>query len=190
MRSKKGGAVRMPSEYFGHDSGRYTDNLQAGLDKSVYGETNPVSFGTLNPDNTTGPNLGVHPNASNTQTGGAIRLPSEYYGQDSGRYLENVPAVDKNAYGETNAVSFGTINPDNTTGPNLGVHPNNSGLQTGGRKRRKNRKRSVRKGKVKRKRNTVRRNRKSSNKRGKNSSNRCNGCNKTKRNRRRRRKRN
>ena len=187
MRSKKGGAVRMPSEYFGQDSGRYTDNLQAGLDKNAYGETNPVSFGTLNPDNTTGPNLGVHPNSSNAQTGGAIRLPSEYYGQDSGRYLDNVPAVDKNAYGDTNAVSFGTINPDNTTGPNLGVHPNGSGLQTGGRKRRKNRKRSVGKGRVKRKRHSVKRVRKSSNKSGKKSSN---SSKRTKRNRRGLRKRN
>lgn len=59
-RKLKGGAIRMPSEYFGIDSGRYMADANVGRSPSSYGYVN--------------------------QAGGAIRMPSEYYGVDSGRY--------------------------------------------------------------------------------------------------------
>lgn len=60
-RKIKGGAIRMPSEYFGIDSGRYTADPNVGRSPSCYGYVN--------------------------QAGGAIRMPSEYFGVDSGRYI-------------------------------------------------------------------------------------------------------
>ena len=61
------------------------------------------------------------------QKGGKIVLPSEYFGQNSGRYYstgstELVPGA--HACGNTNAVSFPYTD--------LGPMPNHSGVQTGG----------------------------------------------------------
>ena len=68
---QRGGAIRMPSEYFGVDSGRYTDNANAGLCPNAYGDTHAQSFGMPLNDQSVGPNMHVHPNATGMQTGGA-----------------------------------------------------------------------------------------------------------------------
>ena len=66
--------------------------------------------------------------------GNATTHSSEYYGNDSGSYSINPPAVGGSAYGPINPVSFGHINPETqTTGPNTHVYPNGGALiQTGG----------------------------------------------------------
>ena len=66
--------------------------------------------------------------------GNATTHSSEYYGNDSGSYSTNPPAVGGSAYGQISPVSFGHINPETqTTGPNLHVYPNGGSLiQTGG----------------------------------------------------------
>ncbi len=68
---QRGGAIRMPSEYFGVDSGRYTDNANAGLCPNAYGDTHAQSFGMPLNEQSVGPNMHVHPNATGMQTGGA-----------------------------------------------------------------------------------------------------------------------
>jgi len=60
----------MPIEYYGGNSGRFSDNAFSNPGKSAYGEYMPQSFGTPNADNTTGPNLAVYPNNTNALTGG------------------------------------------------------------------------------------------------------------------------
>lgn len=70
---QRGGAIRMPSEYFGVDSGRYTDNANAGLCPNAYGDTHAQSFGMPLNEQSVGPNMHVHPNATGMQTGGAKR---------------------------------------------------------------------------------------------------------------------
>lgn len=76
------------------------------------------------------------------QSAGAIRLPSEYYGGNSGRYTANAKAgLCGNAYGNTIARSHGTIFADGSqTGPNMHAHPDAIGVQTGGRRRRRSNK--------------------------------------------------
>ena len=109
-RKLKGGAVRMPSEYYGVDSGRY--QADANLGRS------PQSYGYMNGGNRKSKrsrrsrNIRGGSPASNRvmsflpkQNGGAIRMPSEYYGVDSGRYQADA---------------------------NLGRTPNSYGYMTGG----------------------------------------------------------
>lgn len=67
---KGGNATSMPIEYYGGNSGRFSDNAFPNPGKSAYGEYMPQSFGTPNADNTTGPNLAVYPNNTNALTGG------------------------------------------------------------------------------------------------------------------------
>lgn len=126
--NKKGGAVRLPSEYFGGNSGRYSPNPSASYD-TAYGPSVGVSMGTVR-GNKVGPNLGPGPN-SNAMTGGAIRLPSEYFGGNSGRYSPNPVASYDTAYGPSVGVSMGTVR-GNVVGPNLGPGPNSSSSMTGG----------------------------------------------------------
>jgi hypothetical protein len=71
--NKSGGAVLMPSEYFGGNSERYfasgDDALKDG--SSAYGPFYSVSQGVASPDGQMfGPNVGPYPNSSCTQTGG------------------------------------------------------------------------------------------------------------------------
>jgi hypothetical protein len=68
--------------------------------------------------------------------GGAIIMPSEYYGNDSGSYSPVVNASYNTAYGSSVGVSQGMAN-GNLYGPNLAYGPTTSTLQTGGRKRSK-----------------------------------------------------
>ena len=174
--SMYGGAIRLPSEYFGGDSGRYVADANVGRCPNAYGYTHAQSFGGNLPGNQVGPNMFAHPGGTGQQTGGcssssgsgsgtrktrrknskrknrrrskrggAIRLPSEYFGGDSGRYVAdaNVGRC-PNAYGYTHAQSFGGNLPGNQVGPNMFAHPGGTGQQTGGRKKLRRRRRSTR----------------------------------------------
>ena len=109
------------------------------------------------------------------QSAGAIRLPSEFYGGNSGRYTANAKAgLCGNAYGNTIARSHGTIFADGSqTGPNMHAHPDAIGVQTGGRRRRRrssNNKRSSNKDRSNKNRNKVNKNRSNKNRSNKNRS--------------------
>ena len=70
--------------------------------------------------------------------GNATSFPSEYYGNESGRYHDVVPAQESSGpYGEYVGQSYGEPFGDNMTGPNLFYHPNTSNTMTGGRRRRR-----------------------------------------------------
>lgn len=68
----RGGAVRMPSEYFGVESGRYHQSgspaLESGM--SAYGKNVATSHGTIHNSKFAGPNLAPSHGATSTQTGG------------------------------------------------------------------------------------------------------------------------
>lgn len=70
--------------------------------------------------------------------GGAIRLPSEYFGKNSGRYFDNVSSSYSTAYGPSKGVSHGVIG-NGVAGPNLAPGPNHSGAMVGGRRRKRRR---------------------------------------------------
>ena len=73
---KRGGAVRMPHEYFGTDSGRYfaTGDPKLTDGSSAYGPFMAVSQGVPIMDGQmVGPNMGPYPASSCTQTGGRRR---------------------------------------------------------------------------------------------------------------------
>lgn len=55
----------------------------------------------------------------NVKKGGAVRMPSEYFGKDSRRYSVNHPASYMTKHGMSRGVSHGTLNADGTAGPNL-----------------------------------------------------------------------
>jgi hypothetical protein len=65
----KGGRVHLPAEYFGKATPMYGKSPAAGFEKFAYGVPVPVSYGVIH-NGSTGPNLGVFPNASGVQTGG------------------------------------------------------------------------------------------------------------------------
>jgi len=67
--NKRGGAVRMPLEYFGSSSGRYSAEVEAP-GTSAYGPFMSVSQGVPSLDGMVGPNVGPYQGASCTQTGG------------------------------------------------------------------------------------------------------------------------
>jgi hypothetical protein len=72
----RGGAVRMPLEYFGGNSDKYFASGDAALKdgSSAYGPFYSVSQGVASPDGQMfGPNVGPYPNSSCTQTGGRRR---------------------------------------------------------------------------------------------------------------------
>jgi hypothetical protein len=71
-----GGAVVMPAEYFGSDSGRYSAEV-ANSYSTAYGPSLGVSQGTLN-GNMVGPNLAYGPTASSLQTGGLRHRSKKY----------------------------------------------------------------------------------------------------------------
>jgi len=180
------GAIVLPGEYFGRNSGRYFEAGSAELQtrNSAYGRNVASSRGTIVSHNTMGPDLGpsapVGQNAnSGIQVGGkinkkknekfllnllkrsksktkknqkagmrgAIVLPGEYFGRNSGRYFEAGSAelqTRNSAYGRNVASSRGTIVSHNTMGPDLGpsapIGQNaNSGIQVGGMMRSRSR---------------------------------------------------
>ena len=73
--------------------------------------------------------------------GNANTLPMEYFGGDSGNYHvdSSVNQAGSGAYGDFVAQSFGEPFNNTGTGPNMFVHPNSSGSQTGGRRSRRSR---------------------------------------------------
>jgi hypothetical protein len=127
-KNKRGGAVRLPAEYFGGNSGRYSANPLNSYD-TAYGTSVGVSMGTVR-GSQVGPNLAPGPNSKN-MTGGAVRLPSEYFGGNSGRYSANPLSSYDTAYGSSVGVSMGSVRGD-VVGPNLAPGPNSSGQMTGG----------------------------------------------------------
>ena len=178
------GAIVLPSEYFGRNSGRYFEAGSAELQtrNSAYGRNVASSRGTIISHNTMGPDLG--PSApvgqkanSGIQVGGkksnekfllnllkksksksktrkqkggmrgAMVLPSEYFGRNSGRYFEAGSAelqTRNSAYGRNVASSRGTVISHNTMGPDLGPsapvgQKANSGIQVGGMMRSRSR---------------------------------------------------
>lgn len=75
------------------------------------------------------------------QRGGRVLMPSEFYGNNSGRYfpegsmeLTNPLLGSATAYGSINATSHGVEVGNNLIGPNLAPFPGSSGVQTGGRR--------------------------------------------------------
>jgi hypothetical protein len=77
MRKTHRGGVRMPSEYFGVESGHYYPEGSSALNSgsSAYGQQVAVSHGTILNDQLAGPNLGPSQNGTSTttQTGGKGR---------------------------------------------------------------------------------------------------------------------
>ena len=73
--NKRGGAVRMPLEYFGSSSGRYFPSGDSNLtpSSSAYGPFMEVSQGVPSLDGMVGPNVGPYQGSSCTQTGGRRR---------------------------------------------------------------------------------------------------------------------
>lgn len=74
-----------------------------------------------------------------SQRGGAVLMPSEYFGKDSGKYFaEGSPelSIGNSAYGANLATSRGILIQDNLMGPQLGP-TSHSGLQTGGKRQQK-----------------------------------------------------
>jgi hypothetical protein len=64
--------------------------------------------------------------------GGRVHMPGAYFGTPNPVFSESAVAGYENfAYGTPVPVSFGVIH-NGQTGPNLGVFPNASGMQTGG----------------------------------------------------------
>ena len=80
-----GGRVSYPSEYFGTESGRYSDTM-SGTKNSAGGET-------------IGNGLDIY--QSNSQKGGRVSYPSEYFGTESGRYSDTMSGTKNSAGGET-----------------------------------------------------------------------------------------
>ena len=73
---KRGGAVRMPLEYYGTASGRYFDSSDPAMadGNSAYGKFIAVSQGVPSVDGMVGPNVGPYMGSSScTQTGGKRR---------------------------------------------------------------------------------------------------------------------
>lgn len=67
-----------------------------------------------------------------TMKGGRVHMPGAYFGTPSKVFTPNAAAgYEASAYGKTVPVSYGIIHAGKT-GPNLGVFPNASGVQTGG----------------------------------------------------------
>jgi hypothetical protein len=75
-RQQRGGRVLMPSEYFGHDSGRYypagSPELSSPLMGAApgYGMISATSHGMEIGNSLIGPNLAPYPGTSGIQTGG------------------------------------------------------------------------------------------------------------------------
>ena len=69
--------------------------------------------------------------------GNANTFPMEYFGGVSGNYNSDAGGGGSGAYGDFVAQSFGEPFNDTGTGPNMFVHPNGSGSQTGGSRRRR-----------------------------------------------------
>jgi hypothetical protein len=116
----------MPLEYVGVESGRYflENDPKLALTEGSHGKTVAVSYG-----NGLGPDMGLSPDSTHTQTGGRVTMSGQYFGMTPGQGQEST----SNSYGKHVAVSMGHVH-DNMAGPNLAVSPDASGTQTGGKK--------------------------------------------------------
>ena len=75
---------------------------------------------------------------SRKQNGGAVTLPAEYFGKDSGRYFPEGSSelkIEPSAYGPNIATSRGILINNELSGPDLGP-TSTSGMQTGGKRSR------------------------------------------------------
>ena len=106
---KVGGAIRMPSEFFGTDSGRYGADPNLGRTPHAYGYTFPQSHGVNLPGNFMGPNLGAAPDSSGVQTGG--RRTKKY----GGNHTSAAPAVAEVVASVASPVATQRALPDNVT---------------------------------------------------------------------------
>lgn len=74
MPKQRGGRVAMPIEYYGVNSGKYSSSKLSGVCANAYGNTLPLSHGTIHPNGLmTGPNMHFHPGSLGPisgQTGG------------------------------------------------------------------------------------------------------------------------
>jgi hypothetical protein len=96
---QSGGAISLPSEYFGGVSGRYFESGSPNLGSTSHSFGHNMNtnngFGGLDPhiagnkvtEFQTGG--GIKKSKKKIQSGGAISLPSEYFGGVSGRYFES-----------------------------------------------------------------------------------------------------
>ena len=102
--------------------GRYVNNTKNRQLKRVGKKYNTNNRNTNNNSN------------NKTQKGGRVSLPSEYFGNNSGRYFAaNSPElkISNSAYGVNNPTSRGVMTRKNLSGPDLGPTSHN-GIQTGG----------------------------------------------------------
>ena len=100
--------------------------------------------------------------------GNATSMPSEYFGEDSGRYsTESFSNPGSFAYGHYTPQSFGEPLQGDITGPNVGVYPDSTNVLTGGRRKKRSlrKKRSIKKN-LKRRSKSIKRRSKSLKKRG------------------------
>jgi hypothetical protein len=100
MNFQSGGRVTYPSEYFGTESGRYSEAV-SGTRNSAGGETVGNGFDIYKP---------------NSQKGGRVTYPSEYFGTESGRYSEAVSGTRNSAGGETVGNGFDIYKPNSQKG--------------------------------------------------------------------------
>lgn len=92
--------------------------------------------------------------SSRKMKGGAIRLPSEFYGKQSNRYSDNYSPNYNTAYGPSKGVSHGSVSScGRYSGPNLGP------MQMGGKRKRMNRRKLTKRSRVTRRRNLTKRSR-------------------------------
>lgn len=74
MPKQRGGRVAMPIEYYGVNSGKYSSSKLSGVCANAYGNTLPLSHGTIHPNGLmTGPNMHFQPGSLGPisgQTGG------------------------------------------------------------------------------------------------------------------------
>ena len=106
-----GGSIRMPSEYFGVNSGRYQMDSNMGRSHNSYGYMNGgLRKKSKRSKRSRSRNFRGGSPASNrvmsfvnSKQGGSIRMPSEYFGVNSGRYqMDANMGRSPNSYGYMN----------------------------------------------------------------------------------------
>ena len=146
QRKQRGGKVVLPAEYFNPNyQGNYVSQEQLN---EMRNENVAVSHGVAYGENINSVGPDLHAGIGlNNQTGGG--LPIEYFGGDSGRYLEvGSPELEScmTPYGQTHATSHGVVldalgdaqidAQGLWVGPQLASGPGGTG-QTGGKRNKK-----------------------------------------------------
>ena len=131
-KNKKGGyRVTMPSEYFGGNSGKYTNSPVINPHATSHGSLSGKALQT---------NINLKPYGPQGSQKGGAPLPIEFFGGNSGRYFEaGAPELKQctNAYGRHIAHSHGVVMDPPHNGwmaPNLAANPEFRDLTGGGRK--------------------------------------------------------